>query len=147
MTEKNIQDPRKATKQELYDALSGSGKEWADKTALRMRNEFWILFIAWVVAIVIIALLMLLKPVSEDWGKWFQRSGSIIVVLAILAEIKIKNIERTVFSPNPWGVYCEIYIEKKFSSLCKTFGRLTWLAAAIGTVIWGYGDVIWVMVI
>lgn len=75
-----------------------------------------------------------LKPDGEDIATWFQRIGSIIVIVGLFSEIKIEGINTLIF-------------EHKLDSIkskTKLYRLLSWIVLILGTAIWGYGDVIWV---
>ncbi|TQV71615.1 hypothetical protein FLL45_20920 [Aliikangiella marina] len=92
--------------------------------------------------------------VSEPAQFWFQRSGSIIVMLAAIAEVrvfsKIKRLETQVLISTlmadkiEHGLKAAGDVSKKAIEPWEKFGvilNLFWLLA--GTIIWGYGDLIY----
>jgi len=100
-----------------------------------------IIFLLAAILTPILSLSGVLQPASEPLDVWFQRSGSLIVLFASIAEyfsIKMHNV----FSPtllaneplfNTKAIYC--LQAKKLMA----FSALFILA---GTVIWGYGDLL-----
>ena len=78
-------------------------------------------------------------PEKENLAHWFQRSGSLVVILTLIAEssaIAIYNIL------NPSGFVGTSFAEvsKQYESLPKKYTKISLLLIGIGTFIWGYGD-------
>lgn len=80
------------------------------------------------------------KPSEETLASWFQRSGSITVILALWVEFLLIRIQKyhvltgdlIVDEPEP---------EHKLIPLYTTILYAAGLFAIVGTVIWGYGDI------
>ncbi|MAC84264.1 MAG: hypothetical protein CL624_09025 [Arcobacter sp.] len=88
-----------------------------------------------------IYILILFFPLENDYLIWFQRSGSIIVTFAVFLEMWNNKIDIYL---NPSGLTFSEHetFKNRFSVayLCiKYFG---FILAVIGTIIWGYGDLI-----
>lgn len=82
-----------------------------------------------------------LMPEGETTALWFQRSGSICVLLGVWAEYNLSKVNEHI---NPSGVVVEFQMMlsekyKLFYSIAKYLGVLL---AATGTFIWGYGDLL-----
>jgi len=89
----------------------------------------------------IIAITVPLLPAEESLSKWFQRSGSFVVILALIAEsnaIAIYNIL------NPSGFVSTSFeeINNQYGSLPSKYTKISLLLIALGTFIWGYGDLL-----
>ena len=91
------------------------------------------------VAIPLVSLFTELRPSSESLGIWFQRSGSIIVLLAVMIEFNLFKIGSELSSNGRVDNELHILIDK-FSSLKVWFSFFSSVLVIIGTVIWGYGD-------
>jgi hypothetical protein len=81
-----------------------------------------------------------LMPEKETIGSWFQRSGAIVVALAVWIEIKNNTISGFIY---PSGVSTNQFKELK-KAYGLYFNLVKWsgfILAIIGTVIWGYGDI------
>ena len=79
------------------------------------------------------------KPESELLGNWFQRSGSVMVVFALFAEMRAYEmfdvLKPAAMVSNEFG-----YVHQKYKDQIKIFSIFALILVAIGTVIWGYGD-------
>lgn len=81
----------------------------------------------------------ILKPGEESLASWFQRSGSITVMLALWVEFLLIRIQKypvltgdlIVDEPEPEHRYIPLY-----TAILYVAGFF----AIVGTVIWGYGD-------
>jgi len=81
-----------------------------------------------------------LMPEKETIGSWFQRSGSIVVALAVWIEIKNESISGYI---HPTGLVSSEYGEfkKKYGSCFNSIKLIGFSFAILGTIIWGYGDI------
>lgn len=89
-----------------------------------------------------IALLVPIRPESIDLENWFARSGAAMVVLALLSEtyaIKMLNI----FNPSGTEELGLNEFRQDYFEQTIMLNRIAFLLIAIGTLIWGYGD-LWV---
>ncbi len=89
----------------------------------------------------VLAIEISIRPDGEQLNTWFQRSGSIMVIVAVWAEVKLSSIHHML---NPTGL-----ITSECGTLRKEYGTyytlIVWLVAlvaAAGTLIWGYGDLL-----
>lgn len=140
-----LDDPRKATHTEIYDAMGDSpAKEWADKKSAELSWFFFKTYLVRLAVISFMVLVIFLKPDDQDIATWFARSGSILVVLAVISEIWLSRTQNEVFKENSFGLYCQLYVEKRFKTQAKWSQLFDLSVGVIGTVIWGYGDLIWV---
>jgi hypothetical protein len=80
-----------------------------------------------------------IKPISEEHGIWFQRSGSFLVMAAIITEfflVRLKgyldtyNERYIMFSDVPPYIY----------NMHKELSKAVIIFAVYGTIVWGYGD-------
>ncbi|KIF46823.1 hypothetical protein [Vibrio owensii] len=117
--------------------MSSEAKKYIKET----RNQAWgitAFLIVTLVAVIAVSQGFLL-PASDKPEIWFQRSGSIIVVVALFLEYLVqKRLEA--FSNGevpPWEagrLYKAFY--QKLAVVCVIYGLL-------GTMVWGYGDLIY----
>lgn len=80
------------------------------------------------------------RPEHVDFGSWFSRSGAAMVVLALLAEanaIKIFNI----FNPSGFPEVGFNEFKAKNNHWPALLNQTAFTLIAIGTLIWGYGDI------
>lgn len=81
------------------------------------------------------------RPENIDLGNWFSRSGAAMVVLSLLAEanaLKIFNI----FHPSGFVDISFKDFEEKFNKWPALLNKIAFTLIAIGTLIWGYGDIL-----
>ena len=81
------------------------------------------------------------KPELESLVIWFQRSGSITVMLAVWMEYNLSKVNEHI---NLSGIV--VNDQTNLSNKYKTIYRITQyigvLLAISGTIIWGYGDLL-----
>lgn len=82
-----------------------------------------------------------LRPQNEILASWFQRSGSLVVLLALFAEYQLLKI-REIMNPSGLITKDDEYCRDRYGSAydCLVYVGLT--CALFGTLIWGYGDLI-----
>jgi len=92
---------------------------------------------------------------NEHDSVWFQRSGSLIVFFALLSEyfhLKIKNMVTNKLIDYGDGLYMTIMQSFKNKNLSSSYSDPTFnilfspqilFCGLSGTVIWGYGDLIY----
>ncbi len=80
-------------------------------------------------------------PADETSATWFQRSGSLMVAIALIAEFYLVSIQ-DYFDHNNTAYMSPITLPKKYKTTHKCIIYLTMLYILIGTIIWGYGDAI-----
>lgn len=103
-----------------------------------LRTEIFFLIIA--LSIVIISFI---ASLFDDEYLWFARSGSIMVLFAVIVEYKLNN--KTLKSINK-KVSASVTYKTPISLLNNTQHKYVSIIAHIfvvlGTLIWGYGDLI-----
>lgn len=81
------------------------------------------------------------KPSNESSGVWFQRSGAVTAVFALLAITLQTAASRKLVVPGVLADKAKIEVLNRFRwrfAFCENF---SFLLTVIGTLIWGYGDV------
>lgn len=126
-----------------YDMLEGSAKEWANGQEISIRRETAKLLILIVASVASPFFVYLLRPESQEAAQWFQRSGAIMVVLALLAELRVVTIDRLIVARDHSFLYCHMYIEQKYRTKLTFVNYASYLVVAIGTAIWGFGDLLY----
>jgi hypothetical protein len=83
-------------------------------------------------------------PDNEVLGTWFQRSGSFVVIFGLLSEARAINCF-FILNPshNPESPILDAI--KEYSRSPKILNLLAFILIAIGTFIWGYGDILFKM--
>lgn len=77
---------------------------------------------------------------SIESNYWFQRSGSLMVLCAVLIELNAINYKEVIASKNTYIGGKPVVVESpipKFKQYIKFLGLAM---AVVGTFIWGYGD-------
>lgn len=75
-------------------------------------------------------------------GEWFQRSGSVFVLISVVVEIQQTLAQQPTPSPSHFSHGARVMTQPSISAVSKW---LRWIARAgivIGTGIWGYGDLV-----
>lgn len=75
-------------------------------------------------------------------GLWFSRSGSIMVLLAVIAEFQVNKAR---MSSAETSSHVEIggsgvVLKRELSPRYKAFTIIAHIEIVLGSVIWGYGD-------
>jgi hypothetical protein len=81
-------------------------------------------------------------PEGELIGSWFQRSGSLMVICAVGAEFKLFRISGDIFLSGLWTSN-EEEIAERYKLRFQIVKYVALVGAVLGTVIWGYGDILW----
>jgi len=79
-----------------------------------------------------------LLPYCDAASIWFQRSGSIIVLISVFSEVLA--LKAFVGFPE----IGEVDARNKYKKLLSSTKILAPFLAIVGTVIWGYGDLIYI---
>ena len=80
------------------------------------------------------------QPEGESLATWFQRSGSILVVITVFCEFKLLKISSLV-DPGETVVTYGNNVSDSHKKLYRFLSSLVLFLAIIGTLIWGYGDI------
>ena len=82
-------------------------------------------------------------PEGEKFPIWFQRSGSILVIFAIMSEFILLSLYSTIYpGDNTWTDENHQVIVNKYKTKYNLLSFFSSALAIIGTIIWGYGDII-----
>ena len=118
--------------------MAGSTKK--DYTGEFVKNRLVFLIFAFVAVLVpLFALFIPMKPESVSSGEWFARSGAAMVILALLAETQAIAVYNLC---NPSGIVANSFIpfKKKYGHWVGKLNTLALVLIAVGTFIWGDGD-------
>ena len=81
----------------------------------------------------------ILLPEIDDPDVWFQRSGSVAVFIAVyleyIAQFQLKNLAEFEIE--------RITFDRPFSSYFELISQFCVGLAIIGTIVWGYGDLLY----
>lgn len=84
-----------------------------------------------------------------EQGQWFSRSGSIIILLCIIADFLILSNYRFMRPTGPdKGIKWEtldiwMKLESLYDNRNRSWTIVVLFPTLVGTIIWGYGDLIW----
>ncbi|WP_206208077.1 hypothetical protein, partial [Pseudomonas viridiflava] len=107
--------------------------------ARRYLAAIWIAF-SMTIIFFVLALSTSFTPEGQDASLWFQRSGSVTTIGALIIGIfaeKLKNRLRGQFMGDIFAM--RVFEEVRFSFLIATVASFS--LTIIGTLIWGYGDI------
>jgi hypothetical protein len=79
-------------------------------------------------------------PEDEALGLWFQRSGIVMTVFAVLAQLKAGRIATTMIAGGTFAETWEAY--HKYNRLQALAAWLSLTLVVVGTLIWAYGDLL-----
>jgi hypothetical protein len=125
-----------------YDELPIETKEAIDKEVVLIDRGFIIWSLLMASAIMLPVLLLILKPDQYLFNTWFQRSGSVIVVISLLSEIKLISLQQIIPSEKHNYLIMNEYLKNKYKNPLNFASYATYSFVAIGTMIWGYGDIL-----
>ncbi|MBY5920584.1 hypothetical protein [Ferrimonas balearica] len=82
---------------------------------------------------------------DSDIGEWFQRSGSLVVLCAAVLEYLLFKItlSATPASGERTGRRPHYRVSSTYLKYIQALKYVTAIVAIIGTVIWGYGDLMY----
>lgn len=103
-----------------------------------------LLAIAFLAPVTVNAFFGALKPAAESSGVWFQRSGAISTVFALLAATLQADASRKLWTPGFLADAEKLAILTSFEGKFSICQNLSFLFTVLGTVIWGYGDILFV---
>jgi hypothetical protein len=95
---------------------------------------------------ILIAIISIVSDYYSNNYNWFARSGSIVVLLAAFVEFKISShiyddIQRAQFMQTK--IEMPVPFKAKPTKAKRKVSLAAHILLVIGTVIWGYGDLIW----
>jgi hypothetical protein len=79
-------------------------------------------------------------PTGDSIGTWFQRSGSVMAVFGLLAEARAVNCF-FILNPSGFGSTSIVEASEKYCKYPKRLNLVSFFIIAMGTFIWGYGDI------
>ncbi len=107
---------------------------------LKERRLFYIFTLLTITA-PFLSLIETLRPNSEEFHTWFQRSGSAMVVLALLAETHAYQMFDA-FKPTGFVSNTYSSTKEKYYHQVKWYNLIAFVLLTFGTIIWGYGDLL-----
>ena len=110
------------------------------KRIIKERRLFF-LFAGLSIAAPLLSLIPDIRPADQTLGAWLQRSGSAMVVLALLAEMRAYQMF-DVFKPSGYVGPSYRDAHNKYLPQVKICNFFAFILIAAGTLLWGYGDLL-----
>jgi hypothetical protein len=79
------------------------------------------------------------KPQAEPLGQWFQRSGAVMTVFAVYAQFKANSITAMIAGSGWGGPFA---LDPRYKGQQNVAAGLSLALVIIGTLVWGYGDLL-----
>lgn len=109
------------------------------KITLTIELCFIILLCIAAIATPVAALFIPLRPASEPLPIWFQRSGAVTSVFAVVAQFRISAFYEAIKG----GTFAESWqLFHFFIRRHRLVSRTAAAVTVIGAIIWGYGDLL-----
>ena len=112
-----------------------------ERPIVRRALIFGVVSIVVGVLIPIVAIVFPWRPEGEPIETWFQRSGSVMVIIAVWAEVKLSGIYSALNPTGIIGIGGDV-LRNEYVTYYKWIVGLVAVVAVAGTIIWGYGDLI-----
>jgi hypothetical protein len=130
----------------LYKQMACNVQESTDQKI----RKIYFLFAYWLIALamgaVFVTLIIRWEQSETEMPYWFQRSGSIISLLAVVFEIVFLTRLNRLIKLTFWAqLVPDIYIERKCKWILNLTIVVTFGIVALGTLIWGYGDLFYAL--
>jgi hypothetical protein len=107
---------------------------------LKKESKIFYVFIAIAIVCPILSLVIPWRPEGQSLAIWFQRSGAMVIVFALIAEARAINVYNIINPSGFVGVGHEEATEEFGKSKPAVFNSISFLVIVAGTFIWGYGD-------
>ena len=84
---------------------------------------------------------------DDDANLWFQRSGSLVVLFAVWIEYRLFKIGSLTKPTSEHGLTYQDQVHRdalisRYGKKIRSYRTLTATIAIVGTVVWGYGDIL-----
>ncbi|MCG7568533.1 hypothetical protein MHM89_01205 [Pseudoalteromonas sp. CNC9-20] len=105
----------------------------------KIRKSLGLILLMFIASLVVLtgAYCGLIKPDTEPTSIWFQRAGSLVTLMAIACDLFLYR------SPQGFADLGEINSLKNNGSLIILSRVIVVIMPVIGTLVWGYGDLIY----
>lgn len=108
---------------------------WVNKEAIIYRFSYFLLVYSFFMVCVSYFF-------NTDDGTWFARSGSVMVLFAVIVEHLLSKIKTHTYSPNAFVNSKPVMLDRDMESRYFITKYIAHIYIVIGTLIWGYGDCI-----
>ena len=111
----------------------------------KVKNSLWLVLFLILLALLvpIFAVMIPYRPGAENLASWFQRSGSVMTIISITIDVKLFSIYQWFHSSNSLSKKLEDFKERYYRNY-KYMSLMALLLTVSGTLIWGYGDLIFI---
>ncbi len=141
---KTAEEDKTSPLKDVYKSMPEELKRSVDDQIKDVRRYFSYISIGALFFLTTIILLVVCNPLDRPMHTWIQRAGSLITLLTGLSEIIVfTKLKKLVDTENPFGLTYLIYIKRYFESRLKLSIILTSILLSLGTITWGYGDLIY----
>ncbi|MBH1605151.1 hypothetical protein I5U63_08785 [Stenotrophomonas maltophilia] len=123
------------------EAFLNSFADTIAKAKIARRIELCFIVVLCVAAIIapLAALIIPLRPASESLPGWFQRSGAVTSVFAVLAQFRISAFYERIRG----GTFAESWqLFHFFIGHYRLVSTAVATVTVVGAIIWGYGDLV-----
>ncbi|WP_057415714.1 hypothetical protein [Pseudomonas syringae group genomosp. 3] len=105
-----------------------------------IRERRWFVFFT-VLAVIVVLAVMLVVWIFDRPSSWIARSGAIMAAIAFLAHLKFDAMMK-VLHPNGLVDISLKPVKQKYLPQVLIFGRIAVAVVLIGSLVWGFGDLI-----
>ena len=102
-----------------------------------LSNEIILLFFAF-----IWVLFSCFFPLTDDKAMWFARSGAIMVLFSVAVEFKLTKKHKKKINSSMHLAGSGLSVTARATKEQTLVGNIAHLFIIIGTIVWGYGDLI-----
>jgi len=82
-------------------------------------------------------------PFTKNEEVWFARSGAVMVLLAVIVEYRLNNeVVKKISNTIQTAILTKLPITVSIQKERKLIAKITHSFVILGTLIWGYGDLI-----
>lgn len=113
-----------------------------DAVVKKVKRTRWpsVVLICLALATPTLGLLGVFKPDTETMAIWFQRSGAVMTIFALLCTTGMSSALKGLTPPGASDLDL-IDAEKKYGGEYAFMDRVAFWLTIVGTFVWGYGDV------
>lgn len=139
-----VKEDYKKSLKELYESLPENTQQWVHSEVSKIRKVFILWFLFLFFSLTSVCIFVYKNPLEEQLGIWIQRSGSLLSLIAVIAEVLfIAKLNQLVRISHWAKLSCEVYVERKYKSLLRFTIITTIFLVSFGTIVWGYGDLLY----
>lgn len=117
----------------------------------RIKRNFWIVKVLGVFAVLVLIIFWIPLPFFiVNHHNWFARGGSIVVVFFIISELLLisnndfmKPIDKERGGKTSENLRSQDELYKEYFEINNRYKKVATYFGMAGTIIWGYGDLIW----